>query len=69
MQVRDNLKLQPVRETIFDLVGSIAVDEPRDFAVLREVAKRHLAGNNERDLRSSEGTKILKPESSLNDEK
>lgn len=43
VQVGDDLLLRPVRETIFDLVGSIAVDEPQDFAVLREEAKKYIA--------------------------
>lgn len=49
-KIDDEVKLRPVTETIFDLVGSIPVDGPQDFDELREKARQHVAQKVLREL-------------------
>ena len=49
-QTDGNLVLQPVQGDIFDLLGSIPVDEPQDFAQIRETARQYVAQKVMKDL-------------------
>ncbi len=39
----DELILRPVTETLFDLLGSVPVDGPQDFALIREEIRQYVA--------------------------
>ena len=39
----DELILRPVTETLFDLLGSVRVDGPQDFALIREEIRQYVA--------------------------
>ncbi len=49
----NNQAQQPVRGDIFDLVGSIPVNEVQDFDKIREIARQHVAKKVMRDLQKS----------------
>jgi AbrB family looped-hinge helix DNA binding protein len=53
-QTNGELTLQPVKGTIFDLVGSIPVDGPQDFDEIREKAKQHVAQKVVKELAGDE---------------
>jgi AbrB family looped-hinge helix DNA binding protein len=42
IQVGDEIKLRPVKKSIFDLQGTLSLDEPIDFDTMREKVKEHV---------------------------
>lgn len=42
-QRENELVLTPVKETLFDLIGSVPVDGPIDFDVIHEEMKKYVA--------------------------
>jgi AbrB family looped-hinge helix DNA binding protein len=42
IQVGDEIKLRPVKKSIFALQGTLSLDEPIDFDTMREKVKEHV---------------------------
>jgi AbrB family looped-hinge helix DNA binding protein len=43
IQVGNEIKLRPVKKSIFDLQGTLSLDKPIDFDTMREKVKEHVA--------------------------